>query len=137
MCRAVCADRSLSPGCVCLRADRTPPSSKVLALLDEFDAAGRQDPNWKMVVFSQWTSMLDLVQSALQERRIMAVRLDGSMQVQARQRAIRLFREDPSVKVFLISLKAGGLGLNLTAANKVVLIGAVFSLTLSRNEFAL
>lgn len=101
---------------------RTELSSKIRALFSEFDAAARADSTWKAVVFSQWTQMLDRVGDALRDRHVAYVRLDGSMAAAARRKAITSFREDPKVQVFLISLKAGGLGLNLTAANKVVLL---------------
>lgn len=57
-------------------------SSKILALFSEFELASKADPTWKAVVFSQWTSMLDLVQEAFKERKISYVRLDGSMNTQ-------------------------------------------------------
>lgn len=86
------------------------------------------DPDFKAVIFSQWTSFLDLIQSTLQGKcreardiRFKTVRLDGTMNHRSRQKSIISFQEDPDVRVFLISLNAGGVGLNLTAANKVCL----------------
>ena len=76
----------------------------------------------KAVVFSQWTAMLDLVGHALSQRRIRHVRLDGSMSARSRDAACSAFSADEGIAVFLISLKAGGIGLNLTAANHVFLL---------------
>lgn len=70
----------------------------------------------KSVVFSQWTSMLDRVQSALQRAGIRSVRLDGKMRRPDRAAALEKFKSDPRVEVFLVSLRAGGFGLNLISA---------------------
>ena len=78
----------------------------------------------KAVVFSQWTSMLDLIGAALRREPALSgfVRLDGAMSAEQRQAALHKFREDPKVKVLLLSLRAGGVGLNLTAAQHVFLM---------------
>ena len=71
----------------------------------------------KALVFSQWTGMLDLVQEALAERHIQHQRLDGASR--DRQALVDRFQADDGPPVFLISLKAGGTGLTLTAADYV------------------
>ncbi|CAL8466655.1 g6191 [Coccomyxa elongata] len=76
----------------------------------------------KVLVFSQWRRMLDLIQSALQARHIRFSRLDGTMGVSARAHAIAHFTANRGTNVLLVSLKAASLGLNLTAANHVVLM---------------
>ncbi|BDA41061.1 Helicase-like transcription factor CHR28 [Coccomyxa sp. Obi] len=76
----------------------------------------------KVIVFSQWRHMLDLIQSALQARHIRFSRLDGTMGVSARAHAIAQFTANRGTDVLLVSLKAASLGLNLTAANHVVLM---------------
>lgn len=73
----------------------------------------------KSVVFSTWTSHLNLIQVALEENHITYTRLDGTMTRTKRSEAMRVFKEDPNVTVILVSISAGGMGLNLTAANKV------------------
>ncbi|KAG5500143.1 hypothetical protein JIQ42_04478 [Leishmania sp. Namibia] len=75
----------------------------------------------KVVVFSQFGSMLDLTQYWLQRRFIKAVKLCGSLTLTQRQSVLQAFLHDQSVRVILISLKAGGEGLNLQVANHVVL----------------
>lgn len=70
----------------------------------------------KSVVFSQWTSMLDQVANALHRAGIRAVRLDGKMKRNERAAALEAFKMDDGVEVFLISLRAGGFGLNLVNA---------------------
>ncbi|MCY2963878.1 MAG: DEAD/DEAH box helicase, partial [Planctomycetota bacterium] len=74
----------------------------------------------KALVFSQFTSFLAIVQKHLDERGIAYEYLDG--QTRNRKERIDHFQEDPNCGVFLISLKAGGLGLNLTAADYVFLL---------------
>src|SRR5690606_10653722 len=71
-------------------------------------------------VFSQFVSMLSLVRKELDTQGIRYVSLTGS--TRDRGAVVRQFQEDPGVRVFLISLKAGGTGLNLTAADYVYLI---------------
>ncbi|KAI0347820.1 hypothetical protein BDW22DRAFT_1384725 [Trametopsis cervina] len=76
----------------------------------------------KTVVFSQWTTMLDKIESALDIARIRYDRLDGTMKRDERTRAMEALKHDPGCEVLLVSLKAGGVGLNLTAAQRVYLM---------------
>jgi len=83
----------------------------------------------KAIVFSQWTTMLDLVEIPLRRAGVSYRRLDGTMSVAARERALKDFRTCPGVEVMLMSLKAAALGLNLTCANHVVLLDPWFNPT--------
>ncbi|KAJ7630768.1 SNF2 family N-terminal domain-containing protein [Roridomyces roridus] len=76
----------------------------------------------KTVVFSQWTSMLDKIEDALEDAGIRYDRLDGTMKRDDRTRAMEALKHDPACEVLLVSLKAGGVGLNLTAAQRVYLM---------------
>jgi SNF2 family DNA or RNA helicase len=76
----------------------------------------------KVVVFSQWTSMLDLLVPVLQAHKLQFSRLDGKMSQAQRARSLGIFNKDPSVRILLASLKAGGVGLNLTVASHVLLV---------------
>ncbi|HVR20122.1 MAG TPA: SNF2-related protein [Polyangiaceae bacterium] len=82
-------------------------------LVEEAEAGGH-----KVLIFSQFVSMLKLVASALDEDKIRYEYLDGSTIDRAER--IEHFQQDPTIPVFLISLKAGGTGLNLTAADTVI-----------------
>jgi superfamily II DNA or RNA helicase len=82
-------------------------------LVEEVEAGGH-----KVLVFSQFVSMLKLICSALDEDKIRYEYLDGSTVDRAER--IERFQQDPTIPVFLISLKAGGTGLNLTAADTVI-----------------
>src|SRR5207248_1581714 len=74
----------------------------------------------KTLVFSQFTSLLAIVRERLETEGIPYAYLDG--RTRDRQARVQQFQDDPDCKVFLISLKAGGLGLNLTAADYVFLL---------------
>lgn len=78
------------------------------------------DEGHRMLVFSQFTALLALVRAELEEQGVAFCYLDGSMSAKARQAAVDRFQADATVPVFLISLKAGGTGLNLTGADVVV-----------------
>jgi SNF2 family DNA or RNA helicase len=97
-------------------------SSKIAALMRHLTQIKREDPSVKSVVFSQWTSMLGLIESALVKHGMRFVRLDGSLSQAARNAAIEQFNTDDNVPVFLISTKAGGQGLNLTRASRAFLM---------------
>jgi len=98
--------------------DHSFSSSKIQSLLEDLKLL---PSNTKSIVFSQWTSMLDLIQVSLTANSYKYVRLDGSMNQRTREAAISSFQNDDSITIFLISLKAGGVGLNLTAASHVFL----------------
>jgi superfamily II DNA or RNA helicase len=78
------------------------------------------DEGHRMLVFSQFTSLLTLLRDELEAEGVAYCYLDGSMPPKARQAAVDKFQQDGTVPVFLISLKAGGTGLNLTGADIVV-----------------
>ena len=76
----------------------------------------------KALVFSQFLGMLGLIKEKLKVLNIPFVYFDGSTSVQDREKAVNEFQSSPDIKVFLISLKAGGVGLNLTAASYVYIV---------------
>lgn len=76
----------------------------------------------KLLVFSQFTEMLQLISNELKAAGTSFCYLDGSTPALKRKEEVNRFQEDQDVKVFLISLKAGGVGLNLTAADYVYLV---------------
>jgi SNF2 family DNA or RNA helicase len=78
------------------------------------------DEGHRMLVFSQFTSLLGLLRTELEAQGVTYCYLDGSLSTRARQAAVDRFQADATIPVFLISLKAGGTGLNLTGADVVV-----------------
>ena len=108
--RQACCDLRL------LNGDSEAPSAKLEALLELLGEA--VDGGHRTLVFSQFTSMLDLIVPALDEAGSSWCRLDGS--TKDRGAVVERFQSDASISVFLISLKAGGAGLNLTGADTVI-----------------
>ncbi|MBP7556973.1 MAG: DEAD/DEAH box helicase, partial [Chitinophagaceae bacterium] len=78
--------------------------------------------NHKALIFSQFLGMLALIKGKLDELGVKYEYFDGSTSAPDREKAIQRFQNDESVRVFLISLKAGGVGLNLTAADYVYIV---------------
>lgn len=92
-------------------------SSKIEALMEHIEEKSGEH---KILIFSQFVSMLNLIKKELETRAIRFQYLTGA--TRKRAEAVNEFRNDDSVRVFLVSLKAGGTGLNLTEADYVYLI---------------
>lgn len=95
-------------------------SAKTRALRDQLLEWRENHPGDKIVLFSQFTRMLDIVEHVLDDEGWGLVRYQGSMDFAEREEALRLFRTDPECQVLVTSLRAGGVGLNLVDANLVV-----------------
>ncbi|KAL4635873.1 helicase-like transcription factor [Arapaima gigas] len=104
--------------------DKCLSSSKVDALMIHLLQLRTQDPSIKSLVVSQFTKFLSLLEVPLREHGFNFTRLDGSMSQKSRVEAIQAFQDSAqgSPSVMLLSLKAGGVGLNLTAASRVFLM---------------
>jgi SNF2 family DNA or RNA helicase len=94
------------------------PSAKMRRLLRILHA---EIPDHKTIVFSQFTSMLDLIEPYLKRSNLRFVRYDGSMRPDEREASLNALRKDSKCRILLCSLKCGSLGLNLTAASRVVI----------------
>ncbi|KIO02504.1 hypothetical protein M404DRAFT_649793 [Pisolithus tinctorius Marx 270] len=103
---------------------KLPPDSakirKILEILKEVDE--RSGGEEKTIIFSQFTSMLDLIQPFLEAEGVKYVRYDGTMQKDKREASLEKIRSSKSTRCILISFKAGSTGLNLTACNNVILV---------------
>ncbi|KAL1413004.1 hypothetical protein Q8F55_000753 [Vanrija albida] len=110
-------EKSVEPGDL-------PPSSakirKMLELLKEIDERSKKKE--KTIIFSQFTSFLDLIEPFLRDAGIPHVRYDGSLRADQREDVLNKIRTSKSVRVILISFKAGSTGLNLTCCNNVILM---------------
>jgi SNF2 family DNA or RNA helicase len=95
------------------------PSTKIRQLLSILE---KETPDHKVIVFSQFTSMLDLIEPFLRREGYNFTRYDGSMRNDLREASLQKLREDKRTRVLLCSLKCGSLGLNLTAASRVVIM---------------
>ncbi|MCE9546989.1 MAG: SWF/SNF helicase family protein, partial [Planctomycetia bacterium] len=94
------------------------PSAKLDSLLEQLGEI--LDEGHKALIFSQFTSLLDIVRQRLDQRKIVYEYLDGK--TRDRKAPVERFQTDPKCPLFLISLKAGGHGLNLTAADYVYIL---------------
>jgi SNF2 family DNA or RNA helicase len=92
-------------------------SSKIEVLMEQIE---NKSSHHKILVFSQFVSMLDLIKTELVKKEISFEYLTG--QTKDRASRVNKFQDDKEVRVFLISLKAGGTGLNLTEADYVYLV---------------
>ncbi|KAI8561032.1 hypothetical protein RHMOL_Rhmol04G0304300 [Rhododendron molle] len=99
-------------------------SSKVTKLLECLENIAKSGLGEKSIVFSQWTSFLDLLEIPLRRKKIGFLRFDGRLAQKQRERVLKEFNEtnEKMASVLLMSLKVGGVGLNLTAASSVFLM---------------
>jgi superfamily II DNA or RNA helicase len=111
--RQICCDPRL------VAPDSAAGHSAKLEALRELLAEALDDGH-RVLIFSQFTSLLALLRAEFDAQEIACCYLDGSMTTRARQAEVDRFQNSPDVPVFLLSLKAGGTGLNLTAADTVV-----------------
>ncbi|PSN61328.1 hypothetical protein BS50DRAFT_504751 [Corynespora cassiicola Philippines] len=93
-------------------------SSKVQAVISEI----RSYPNQKNVIFSSWTSSLDMVQRGLVFEGIRFVRIDGKVATPERTRVIKQFQSDFNTRAILVTISCGACGLDLTAASRIHLL---------------
>jgi SNF2 family DNA or RNA helicase len=102
------------------KSRKAEPSAKLELLLEMLEEV--REEGHKALVFSQFTSLLAILRSRLDALGVGYEYLDGKTPAAKRAEAVRRFQEEPEAKLFLVSLKAGGLGLNLTAAEYVFLL---------------
>lgn len=98
--------------------DYTSGSSKLNQCIEIVEDAVKS--NHKILLFSGYTSMFPIIEQELQKLNIKYFKLTGATKVDERIDLVDEFNENPNIKVFLISLKAGGTGLNLTGADMVI-----------------
>lgn len=97
-------------------------SAKIVTLIEHLRALRKEHPTMKSVVFSQFTSFLSLIEPALKRANMKFLRLDGTMAQKARAAVLEEFKESKQFTILLISLRAGGVGLNLTSAKRVFMM---------------
>ncbi|KAH6568265.1 hypothetical protein BASA62_005576 [Batrachochytrium salamandrivorans] len=96
-------------------------SGKLDMIVKVLEQTREEDPAYKTVIFSQWATNLDLIQTALLKQGFRLSRYDGSMDTASRDEAVKKLFEDQLTTVILVSLKCGGVGLNLTVACRVII----------------
>ena len=95
------------------------PSAKIAKTIEILDQI--QNTGEKTIIFSQFTSLLDLLEIPISQKGWGYRRYDGSMKPVDRNEAVMDFSHNPGTKIMLVSLKAGNSGLNLTAASQVII----------------
>lgn len=100
--------------------DTDTSSSKVEALLSILKASSKK-PGTKTVIFSQWTSFLNIIQAQLDANGYKYARIDGTMLANQRDASLTALQTDPECTIMLASLAVCSVGLNLVAANQVIL----------------
>ncbi|WPH01038.1 Hypothetical protein R9X50_00387200 [Acrodontium crateriforme] len=86
-----------------------------------------QENGDRLLVFSQFTTLMDVLEAVLETMDVKFFRLDGSTAMNTRQDMIDEFHNDTSIPVFMLSTKAGGAGINLACANKVIIFDSGFN----------
>ena len=100
--------------------DTDTSSSKIEALLSILKASTKK-PGTKTVIFSQWTSFLNIIQAQLDAKGYKYARIDGTMRANQRDASLTALETDPECTIMLASLAVCSVGLNLVAANQVIL----------------
>jgi SNF2 family DNA or RNA helicase len=97
-------------------------STKIDAVVDEVVLIRKKDKREKTIIFSQYNRMIDLVEAQLKLKGFQTVKLMGFMPIAQRKSVLDAFKTEPNISVILMSLKAGGEGLNLQEANHVLVL---------------
>lgn len=106
----------------CIKMENWTSSCKIELLVHELHKLRSDKASHKSIIFSQFTTMLQLIEWRLRRAGITTVMLDGSMTPAQRHASIKHFMENVDVECFLVSLKAGGVALNLTEASQVFIV---------------
>ncbi|KAI0020240.1 SNF2 family N-terminal domain-containing protein [Xylariomycetidae sp. FL0641] len=109
------------------------PPSKIKALIDDVKRLPRDR---KCVIFSTWSLTLDLVHSALADVGIRCIRFDGKVPQKERGSVVKTFRSNPNIRVMLLTLSCGAVGLNLTVASRAYLIEPHWNPTIEEQALA-
>ena len=102
--------------------------------MEELYKMQQSDLGAKALVFSQFCNMLDLLEFRIERGGIKTGKLQGHMNITQRDAIIKDFKENPDTKVLLISLKAGGVALNLTVASHVSLLSNTNIIIITNNN---
>ena len=118
-----------APCAACVRARQCAAmperSAKQAAVVDRITELRKEEPSTKILVYSQWIMLLDLMDQDLTKRGVATLRIDGSMSQKARKTSVEQFVKDDRITaphVMLATLKSGGVGLNLMRASVVFIM---------------
>ena len=113
----------------------TVQSTKTLAAIRQIEAWHKECPTNKILLFSQFRGVLRIFSKILNEKDLGHAQFHGAMSFDARNRAIARFEQDPDCVVLLAAMKAGGVGLNLTMANRVILVDLWWNTAMETQAF--
>ncbi|KAK7046715.1 putative ATP-dependent helicase C23E6.02 [Favolaschia claudopus] len=111
------------------------PSTKMKAMMEVLEKLAKDLPDEKTLIISQWTGCLNIVSDYLTEKGILHVKYQGDMPNSKRQQAVEHFMSKDKARVMLMSLKCGGVGLNLTRANNVISLDLGWSPAIDQQAF--
>ncbi|KAF8067663.1 SNF2 family N-terminal domain-containing protein [Lyophyllum atratum] len=111
------------------------PSTKMKCMMKRLEKLVEERPDEKTLVVSQWTGCLSLVSDYLTEKGVIHVKYQGDMNRSKRDQAVRVFMSKDKARVMLMSLKCGGVGLNLTRANNVISLDLGWSQAIEAQSF--
>ncbi|GAA5891117.1 hypothetical protein JCM6882_006429 [Rhodosporidiobolus microsporus] len=111
------------------------PSAKMLWLKAKLDAIFRDSPDDKVILISSFTSALDIAGEYLTKHGYTNTRYQGDMNREARDEALRILKKSKKCKIMLLSLKAGGVGLTLTRANRIIALDLAWSPAVEQQAF--
>jgi len=103
-------------------ADEGMVTSKLQTLLDDLRKTRADDPTAKCLIFTQFNTSIEWLKGELTKEGVDYRTITGSMTMKQRTKSIQLFQNDPPTTVFLLSIRAGAVGINLTAANVVYMM---------------
>ena len=109
------------------RNDEILLSSKIIAVKEEIAKSLEENPDQKIIVFTEWLMVMHLVGRVCQKEGWKHCHYNGGISHSKREQALCAFSNDASFKVLVASLKCGGTGLNLTAASKVICVDLWFN----------
>ncbi|KIP09902.1 hypothetical protein PHLGIDRAFT_101971 [Phlebiopsis gigantea 11061_1 CR5-6] len=111
------------------------PSTKMKHMMESLKEWAETHPSEKTLIVSQWTGCLELVSNYLTENQFAHVKYQGNMRRGERDRVVRAFMSKDKAAVMLMSLKCGGVGLNLTRANRVINLDLGWSLAIEQQAY--
>ena len=111
------------------------PSAKSIAIKSLLCHWFHTDPNDKVIIFVQWKLMARILGRMLNAENHGFVYYTGDMNKQARVEAVKVFHDNPRVKILIAGLKCGGQGLNLTCANRVISVDLWWNHSVEQQAF--
>ncbi|KAL8735482.1 MAG: hypothetical protein Q9181_002789 [Wetmoreana brouardii] len=111
------------------------PSTKTAAVVAQIEEWQREEPHKKIIVFSQFHILMTVLDKMFTQQEWGHVKYNGAMSQRAREKALSDFEDDPNCKIMIASLQAGGVGLNLTMASKVICVDLWWNSSVEQQAF--